>query len=243
MGAAALVGAAATIGTTLYTSSQNKKAANKATKQLAGAEGVYEKIDLDELQALATRTARENALKSLSLEKELAPGVSATRSTLQDQVSSELAQGGKLSPDVINAVTRSAQAGANNAGLYGGAGPITAAMLGLTAMDVANARKDRATQLLAANPEPVSGLDVGSIANAYITDQTNLNKIRQNVVTGSAANTLNQANINSGMVSGLGTALTGLAGSYFGNKATPATTYTSASPYGTETGNTYKVNI
>lgn len=198
MGAAAAIGAAATIGSTIYTSNKASKASNKATKALVsgqqqavsileGADAAYEKVDLDKLQALATKTARENAIRSLALEKELSPGVAATRSTLQQQVADELALGGKLSPDVANQVARQAIASSNQAGLEGGSGPITAAMLGLTAMDVAQKRKDNATALLAANPTPASGLSAGSIASQYITDQTNLNTIRQNQLANQAS--------------------------------------------------------
>lgn len=216
MGAAAVIGGglALSAGATVYSTSKQSKAQNKALKTLQGAEGVYESIDLDELQNLASKAARESAVGSQQLESELAPGVAQTRKELQSQVADELALGGRLDTDTINAVTRGATAAANNAGLYGGGGPLTSAMLGLTAREVANERKDRAERLLAANPEPNAGLSASELASQYVSDKTNLNQIRQNMLSGTATSQLQQGKLYGDAATSIAGLLSGAASKY-----------------------------
>lgn len=173
---AAGVAAAGAVGSAVIQKQGADKAARTMREGLAG----YERIDLDELQKNAVATARENAANSIALEKQLTPDIANTRSTLSKQVSDELSLGGQLSPDVVNQVTAAAQGQANSAGLYGGGGPITAAMLGLTSMDVANQRKQNAAALLAANPMQQVGLSPESLASISVQDTTNLNQAKLN---------------------------------------------------------------
>lgn len=168
--------AAGAIGSTVVQKQGSDKAARTVRQGLAS----YEMIDLNELQNNAIATARQNAVNSMALEKELTPDIARTRSTLSNQVANELELGGKLSPDVVNQVTAAAQGQANSAGLYGGGGPITAAMLGLTAMDVAQKRKANAASLLAANPMQQVGLSPEALASISVQDQTNLNQAKLN---------------------------------------------------------------
>lgn len=157
-----------------------KQGSDKAGRTMRQGLASYEKIDLNELQKNAIATARENAVNSMALEKQLTPDIARTRETLSKQVADELSLGGQLSPDVVNQVTAAAQGQANSAGLYGGGGPITAAMLGLTAMDVANKRKANAASLLAANPMQQVGLSPEALASISVQDQTNYNQAKLN---------------------------------------------------------------
>ena len=176
--AAVAVGAGAVAAGAVASSVVKKQGADKAARTMREGLAGYERIDLNELQQNAIATARQNAANSIALEKELTPDIARTRSTLSNQVANELELGGKLSPDVVNQVTAAAQGQANSAGLYGGGGPITAAMLGLTAMDVANQRKANAAALLAANPMQQVGLSPEALAAISVQDTTNLNQAK-----------------------------------------------------------------
>ena len=210
--AGAGVVAAGAVGSAVAQKQGSDKAARTVRQGLAS----YEMIDLNELQNNAIATARQNAVNSMALEKELTPDIARTRSTLSNQVANELELGGKLSPDVVNQVTAAAQGQANSAGLYGGGGPITAAMLGLTAMDVAQKRKANAASLLAANPMQQVGLSPEALASISVQDQTNLNQAKLNAAgvqaQFQAANAANIAKTISSATSTIGGAMGGFGG-------------------------------
>lgn len=180
-GAAAAVGAGLIAAGGVASSAISSSGASKARKTMSKALENYERIDLDELQKNAIATARENAVNSMALERELTPDIANTRETLSRQVSDELAMGGRLDADVTNQVARNAASQANTAGLYGGGGPITAAMLGLTSMDVAQKRKQNAAALLAANPMQQVGLSPETLASVKIADINNWNQANLDV--------------------------------------------------------------
>ena len=179
-GAVAAVGAGIAAAGTVASGVMKDSANRKARKTIQKGLDSYEMIDLDELQSNAVQTARENAKNALALEAELTPAISQTRNTLSNQVASELELGGKLDADTINAITNKAQYTTASSGMYGGSGPVTAAMLGLTSMDVANQRKQNAAALLAANPLQQVGLSPETLANISVADQTNLNQAKLN---------------------------------------------------------------
>lgn len=179
-GAVAAVGAGIAAAGTVASGVMKDSANRKARKTIQKGLDSYEMIDLDELQSNAVQTARENAKNALALEAELTPDVAKTRNLLSSQVANELALGGKLDTDTINSVTGNAQYTTASSGMYGGAGPVTAAMLGLTSMDVANQRKQNAAALLAANPLQQVGLSPETLANISVADQTNLNQAKLN---------------------------------------------------------------
>lgn len=205
----AVIGGVATVGGALI----NKSAANKNASAASNLQ--YQPIDLAKLQSDAQATAVDNATKSLQLEAQLRPDLAGARSGLDSQVNQDLQAGGNLPTDVINQVTRGSVAGANTAGLVGGGGPLTAANLGLTAMQVRNNNQAKAENLLAANPLPTAGLDPGSLASAAIGQNNAMNQF--NLYKSGVMANANQssANANSGLLGGLGT----LAGSFLGNKS------------------------
>ena len=156
--------AAAGLGLTagsMITNSMGQKKAASAVSNLQ-----YQPIDLDKLQEQAQGYAQQNIAKSIELEKQYMPDVSAARFGLQKQVAQDLARGGNLPPDVANQVTRASMARAGAGGF--GAGPLTAAQLGLSSLDLRNQAQAKAAALTATNPLPVSGLDPGSLASAAI---------------------------------------------------------------------------
>ena len=177
---AAVAGASVVAAGATASAVVKKQGADKARREMTKGLESYERINLDELQRNAIATARQNAANSIALEKELTPDIARTRETLSKQVADELSMGGQLSADTINQVTQGGMTKSNAAGLYGGSGPITAAMLGLTSMDVANQRKANASALLAANPMQQVGLSPETLANISVQDQTNLNQARLN---------------------------------------------------------------
>ncbi len=130
----------------------------------------YTPIDTRVLALDATRNAAENARRSLALERQLSPGVAAARSGLQTQVADELAQQGNLPADVANQVSRASAGAAGSSGLLGSQGPLTAASLGLTALNLADTRRANAGALLSQNQLPTAGLDPGALASATIAN-------------------------------------------------------------------------
>jgi hypothetical protein len=165
-GAAALgLGGAALgmgVGGMLNTQAAQKKSA-EAVNNLQ-----YQPIDLDKLQQQAQGYAQQNIAKSIELEKQYMPDVSAARFNLQKQVAQDLARGGNLPPDVANQVTRATMAQAGAGGF--GAGPLTAAQLGLSSIDLRNQAQQKAAALTAGASAglPTSGIDPGSLASAAI---------------------------------------------------------------------------
>lgn len=207
------------------------KGAKDAAK-IAGS-ATYERIDLDELQKRAQTVARENAINSLALEAELTPDVAKARKLLAAQVSNELAMNGQISPDVARQVAQRSITGATASGLSGVAGPITAASLGLTAMDLTNQRQAKAASLLAANPLPESGLSPGSLASAAVADLNAANQFATNKAQGQAAAAQASANATASLVSSIGSGIGSVYGAYMDkkpdSKAVPTTTSTYSS--------------
>lgn len=220
-GAVAVAGAGLVAAGAVGSAAISSSSASKARKTMTAALQNYERIDLDELQKSAIATARENAVNSMQLERELTPDIANTRETLSKQISSELAMGGQLSEDVINQVSRNAASKANTAGLYGGGGPITAAMLGLTSMDVAQQRKQNAAALLAANPAPKVGLSPETLASVKIADINNWNQAQLDVAgVKSNISMQNGANMANAITSATSTIGGAMMGGKFGGGAT-----------------------
>jgi len=196
------VSTAITAGTAIYGAVNSKKAADKSASMVSNLQ--YQPIDLKALQEQARTSAEENARASVALEKELQPDLAAARSGSQKEVAKDLALGGSIPLDTANAVTSASQAEANKAGLYGGAGPITAANLGLTSLDLRNQRLNKALQLSQANPLPVAGLDPGALASAAISQNNAENQF--NLAKTGAATNANQstANANNGLATTFG---------------------------------------
>jgi hypothetical protein len=161
---AATVLGAAGLGLTAGSMLSNSMGQKKAADVVGNLQ--YQPIDLDKLQEQAQGYAQQNIAKSIELEKQYMPDVSAARFGLQKQVAQDLARGGNLPPDVANQVTRASMARAGAGGF--GAGPLTAAQLGLSSLDLRNQAQAKAAALTATNPLPVSGLDPGSLASAAI---------------------------------------------------------------------------
>lgn len=210
----AALAATAVIGTatSVYSASQQKKAAQAAADAAQNLK--YDKIDLDELQAKARQTAEENIVNSLALEEKYTPDVARARKELSSQISDELSMGGYISPDVARQVVGQAFTKANVAGLEGAAGPVTAATLGMTAMDLKNQRQAKAAQLLAANPLPESGLSPGDLASVSVGQQQaeqqfNIDK-SQAIANAAAA----KAQANASMVGAIGSGLSGIGSAY-----------------------------
>ena len=228
-GAAAAAGVAASgavlgAGTSLYNASQARVTGNKQAdlaqqavdKQRALLGSLkYEPIDIEKLKTEATANAISNARNSLALERELSPAVAATRAGLSEQISKDLALGGKLSPDIANQVARASR----TMGALSGApaGPLTAASIGTTAEALKQQRLANASGLLAANKLPVSGLDPGQIAaleaeQAMAMNQFNIAKAggQSNLINSEAAAQAGRLGTNAAsdasLVSGLTTA-------------------------------------
>ena len=171
----AIIGA----GSSMYGASQTRKATNQAIqaqKELA-ASLTYTPIDIDKLKAEATEQSIANAKASLQLEKQLTPDIASIRTTLPAQVSSELAMGGKLSPDIANQVASQARVIGGGAGtVASGFAPMTAALTGTTAQALKDSRQQKAASLLAANPLPTVGLDPGTLASLEAQNNAAMNQ-------------------------------------------------------------------
>lgn len=159
---AALIMGASALGASAISSSAQRKASDLVNQQQ------YKPIDLEALQRQAQGYAQQNLEKSIALEQQYMPDVSAARFGLQKQVAQDLERGGNLPTDVANQVTRATMARAGAGGF--GAGPLTAAQLGLSAMDLRNQAQQKALSLTsnATAGLPTSGLDPGSLASAAI---------------------------------------------------------------------------
>ena len=227
MGAGAAIAAGVAAVGSVAGATISAKGAKDAAKMAGSA--TYERIDLDELQKRAQTVARENAINSLALEAELTPDVAKARKELATQVSNELAMNGQISPDVARQVAQRSITGATASGLSGVAGPITAASLGLTAMDLTNQRQAKAAGLLAANPLPESGLSPGSLASAAVADLNGANQFATNKAQGQAAAAQARANATAGLVSSIGSGIGSVYGAYSASNAVPKTTSTYSS--------------
>jgi hypothetical protein len=102
-----------------------------------------------------------------------------------------------------------------------GAGPLTAAQLGLSSLSLRQQAQDRASALLASNPLPVSGLDPGALASAAINQNQQANQFDLSKVGAQANLTQSQGNIMSSAIGSLG----GIAAARFGGfgTSTPGT--------------------
>lgn len=208
----AVVGGLITAGVGAISSADQSRRAGHAVqdqqKILQGLE--YQPIDIAALTKAAHDQAVENATNSLALERSLSPDLAATRSNLQHTISEQLKQGGNLPPDVVNQVTQAARVGSGTSGTLGGSSvPLTAQMLGVSALGLLNQRVNNASNLLAANPLPVAGLDPGTLAsleaqNNAAQNQFNLEKagassnlVNSSAQAGAASSAANTATINS----------------------------------------------
>ena len=208
----------------------SKNAASANAKNIANLQ--YKPIDLQALQEQAQVNAKENLVKSIELEKQYMPDLSAARFGVQKQVAEDLSRGGQLPVDVQNAVTRSAMTSAGAGGF--GAGPLTAAQLGLTSYDIRNQNQAKAASLAAATPLPTSGLDPGSLASAAIGQNTAQNQFNVDKTTADNQQRSASAAANASILGGLTGAFSSgysnnwgqpaLNGSPFGiNTSTPST--------------------
>ena len=117
--------------------------------------------------------------------------------------------GGKLSSDVINQVTKAGQYDTGNAGLYGGAGPTTAAMLGTTAQQMKSERQNRAALNLAQNELPSTGLSPETLASVAVGDQNAINNLRMAGINAQANATSANGQIWGGAVKSIGSMIAG----------------------------------
>ncbi len=174
----AAIAAAATVGSAVYSTQQQKKAANKALDAQRGiaADIKYEPIDIEKLKFEATQAAIENATNSLALERQLTPKIADTRAELSRQISDDLKLGGELPPDVANRVTTAGRVIGARSGIGSGSTvPLTASLLGISSLDLANQRRQAASNLLRDNPLPISGLDPGQIASYEVANNAAFN--------------------------------------------------------------------
>lgn len=235
-GTAAVVGAAAAVGNAAYQNNQQKKMQNKALDaQRTIAEGIeYEPIDIEKLKQDAQNQAIANATASLALERSLTPDVSATREELARQIRTDLERGGELPTDVANRVNQAGRVIGSRSGNVGSTTPLTAALLGLSSMDIIDERRDAASDLLKDNQLPVSGLDPGAIASLEVANNAAQNDF--NLAQAGVASNLAQSEANArasqfgatqGLISSLGPAISQI-GSAFKSEQQPKKKYDTA---------------
>ncbi len=248
-GAVVVAGAGA-----IQSSDAARRASHAVSDQRKIADAVtYQPIDIAALTKTAHDQAVANATNSLALERSLSPGVAATRERLQQTVAEQLREGGNLPADVVNQVTQAGRVASGSSGTLGGSSvPLTAGLLGVSALGLLNQRQQNASNLLAANPLPVAGLDPGTVAgleaqNNAAFNQFNLNKagIDSNLTAagnaaGAASAGVNASNFasllglltkqNTGASSGADTSLLGKLFSAYGDN--PATSPTAVPTFG-----------
>lgn len=214
---AAVIGAVGAIGGAAINSDSSRKASHAITDAQGIAEDTqYHPIDIAQLTQDAHNQAVLNATQSLALERALTPAIADTRQNLQQSVSDQLKLGGNLPPDVANQVTQAARVNSGISGTLGGSSvPLTAQMLGISALGLLNQRQNNASNLLANNPLPVSGIDPGSLASLEVNqnaaqNQFNLAKagISTNLVNSGAQATAAQGGANAGLLTALTSSLT-----------------------------------
>ena len=204
------------IGSALGGSMDAQSAAKQAGQMAQNL--TYQPIDLNALQTQAQQAAQQNLANSIKLEQQYFPQAAAARAGTQNLVAQQVAQGGKLTPDVSNAVTRSAMASGGAGGF--GAGPLAAANLGLTAQGQINNAIGLGQNLAQTEMAglPTSGLDPGALASAAIGQNQQMNQFNIDK-TGLAMNALqSKANATSGLAGTLG-GLASMAGSLYGNQS------------------------
>jgi hypothetical protein len=206
------------IGSALGGSMDAQSAAKKAGQMAQNL--TYQPIDLNALQTQAQQAAQQNLANSIKLEQQYFPQAAAVRAGTQNLVAQQVAQGGRLTPDVSNAVTRAAMASGGAGGF--GAGPLAAANLGLTAQQQLNnaiSQGENLTNFTTAGL-PTSGLDPGALASAAIGQNQQMNQFNIDK-TGLLTNALqSQANAQSA----LGGSLMGVANIYGNMAKMPAST-------------------
>ena len=212
--------------------SQNTAGAikNAANQNAALVNGLnYTPIDINSLISTAQTSAAQNAANSLKLEQRLTPNVAATRSGLAASVAQQLSLGGQVPEDVANQVRAAANTASANSGALGSGGPVTAGLLGTTALNLINQRQNNAASLLNSNPLPVSGLDPGSIASAQIANTNAQNQfaltkagLGTNVINSNLQATAAQNAANTSAVNGAANAFTSL-GNILAPTQTPVT--------------------
>jgi len=220
------------IGSALGGSMDAQSAAKQAGQMAQNL--TYQPIDLNALQTQAQQAAQQNLANSIKLEQQYFPQAAAARAGTQNLVAQQVAQGGKLTPDVSNAVTRSAMASGGAGGF--GAGPLAAANLGLTAQGQINNAIGLGQNLSQTEMAglPTSGLDPGALASAAIGQNQQMNQFNIDK-TGLLTNALqSQANAQSA----LGGSLMGAANIY-GNMVGTKTPNT---PNPFNTGNNITLN-
>jgi hypothetical protein len=145
--------------------------------------------DISGLQKMANSNAWINAIKSQQMEQQLTPDVANTRANLSSQVSQDLAQfNGDSTAKVFSSpaaialgnlwkksgMTDAIATGADVNGTFA-----RSALADTTRADyysTRDAEQAKAANLLSANPQPVAGLDVGSLASVKTnTDAANAN--------------------------------------------------------------------
>lgn len=216
-------------GTAIYSATQQKKAASKAVSEQRNLLDSlkYEPIDIEALKREATATAIDNATKSLALERELRPELAATRAELDRQISSELALQGNLSPDVVNRVTTAGRVAGGRSGIGDGSTvPLTASLLGIESMNLANSRRGAAAGLLGQNDLPSVGLDPGAVASLEVADNAANNQFNiakaggeSSLINSEAAARNAQIGGQVGMISSLANLLGTGIGAYTDSKA------------------------
>lgn len=240
------IGVSAAVGTAgaVIASDSSRKALHAQSDALASQKDLaasikYEPIDLNKLQADAATLAAKNATASLALERQLQPGVADTRAGLQTRVASELAQGGKLSPDIANQVAAAARTAGSASGIGGNSTGVTAALTGQTAQGLLQQRENNAFSLLSQNALPTAGLDPGALASAEVAqnaaqNQFNLAKagVNSNLINSQAGLQGASAGANAGLwnsvLSTVGGAANGLIN--YAKTPTPTAPPTTANP-------------
>lgn len=236
-------------GTSIYGATQANKANNKALdeqKRIA-ANLKYEPIDIEKLRTQATQNAIENATNALVLERNLTPNVAAlreqtdlTKLKLAQQVDADLDLGGNLSADTVNRVNQAGRViGAKSGVGSGGTVPLTAALLGLSSVDLMNQRRNAANSLQGPGaPAPV-GLDPGAVASEEIAQNAAYNDfnmakagVDSRIAENTAAARTAQIGGQVGMVSSLGNLLGQGIGAYQASKKPPSALYNNSGSAG-----------
>ncbi len=240
------IGAAVSVGTSIYSAKQTEKANNKALdeqKKIA-ADLKYEPIDIEKLRTNATQHAIENATNALALERNLTPNVAAlreqtdlTKLKLAQQVDADLDLGGNLSADTINRVNQAGRViGARSGVGSGGTVPLTASLLGLSSIDLMNQRRNAANALQGPGALAPVGLDPGAVASEEIAQNAAYNDfnmaksgVDSRIAENTAAARTAQIGGQVGMVSSLGNLLGQGIGAYQASTKKPSALYSNPS--------------
>lgn len=144
---------------------QSLASSNRVAEYAAQVTPEVRSADIDEMQRMARREATINALNSRSLEEQLSPGVAQSRRILERQVLED-AEGGP-SRELSNLWLKQGLDDVIATGSRLDSGFARSALADKTRIDYYNNRariQDRLAAYLQANPQPIAGLDIGSIA-------------------------------------------------------------------------------